>query len=248
MDIPYRIKRSSVPGKRPKVTDLQFGELGLNTNDSDLYVLKGISGVGIGSTVVLLTPWNENLGSTSIFYDKSVGIGTTSPSEKLHVQGNVRITGGIYDSNNFVGTTTSVLLSTGIGISWTPIELAALQGLQGLQGSLGSQGNQGLQGIQGTQGNQGLQGTQGTQGTQGLQGTQGNQGLQGTQGSQGTQGNQGLQAGVTRNSRKSRNSRFTRSPRKSGSTRTSGNTRKSKYSRCSRSTGNSRKSRCSRFK
>jgi hypothetical protein len=48
----------------------------------------------------------------------SVGIGTTNPSQSLHVQGNVRITGGLYDSNNNVGTAGSVLSSTGSGISW----------------------------------------------------------------------------------------------------------------------------------
>ena len=48
----------------------------------------------------------------------SVGIGTTNPTQPLQVQGNVRITGGIYDSNNNVGTAGSVLSSTGSGLSW----------------------------------------------------------------------------------------------------------------------------------
>ena len=47
-----------------------------------------------------------------------VGIGTTIPSQNLQVQGNVRITGGLYDSNNNVGTAGSVLSSTGSSISW----------------------------------------------------------------------------------------------------------------------------------
>jgi glutamate synthase domain-containing protein 3 len=48
----------------------------------------------------------------------NIGIGTTNPSQSLHVQGNVRITGGLYDSNNNVGTAGSILSSTGSAISW----------------------------------------------------------------------------------------------------------------------------------
>ena len=52
MAIPIRIKRSSVPGKRPTINDLQLGELALNTYDADLFTLRSRS--GIGSDVVTL--------------------------------------------------------------------------------------------------------------------------------------------------------------------------------------------------
>jgi hypothetical protein len=52
MTIPIRIKRSSVPGKRPTINDLQLGELSLNTYDADLFTLRSRS--GIGSDVVRL--------------------------------------------------------------------------------------------------------------------------------------------------------------------------------------------------
>jgi len=52
MAIPIRIKRSSVPGKRPTINDLQLGELALNTYDADLFTLRSRS--GIGSDVVRL--------------------------------------------------------------------------------------------------------------------------------------------------------------------------------------------------
>jgi len=47
-----------------------------------------------------------------------VGIGTTIPSQELHVAGDARITGGIYDSNNEVGGAGQVLKSTGSSIDW----------------------------------------------------------------------------------------------------------------------------------
>jgi collagen type II alpha len=131
-----------------------------------------------------------------------IGIGTANPTEKLHVVGDARITGALYDSSNSAGSSTKVLLSTGTGTSWTEISTAALQGLQGIQGRqgiTGSQGGQGTQGIQGIQGRQGITGSQGGQGTQGIQGIQGRQGITGSQGGQGTQGIQGIQGrqGIT---------------------------------------------------
>ena len=107
----------------------------------------------------------------------SVGIGTTNPTQPLHIQGNTRITGGIYDSNNDVGAASSVLSSTGSGIGWVSPNTGP-QGAQGVQGSVGVQGSQGIQGSVGVQGAQGVQGSQGVQGA-GVQGAQGVQGASG---------------------------------------------------------------------
>ncbi len=46
MATPFRIKRSAVPGKAPAVSDLQLGELALNTYDADLYTLRSRPGIG----------------------------------------------------------------------------------------------------------------------------------------------------------------------------------------------------------
>ena len=37
MATPYRFKRSAVAGKRPTLTDLELGEIALNTYDGKLY-------------------------------------------------------------------------------------------------------------------------------------------------------------------------------------------------------------------
>ena len=47
-----------------------------------------------------------------------LGIGTATPTQKCHVQGNLRVTGQILDSNNLPGTSGQVLSSTGSGTSW----------------------------------------------------------------------------------------------------------------------------------
>jgi hypothetical protein len=47
-----------------------------------------------------------------------VGIGTTSPTQQLHVSGNIRITGLLYDGNNQPGTAGQLLSSTPTGTDW----------------------------------------------------------------------------------------------------------------------------------
>ena len=55
MATPIRIKRSAVPGKRPLVSDLNTGELALNTYDAELYTLRDrFSQTGISTEVVRL--------------------------------------------------------------------------------------------------------------------------------------------------------------------------------------------------
>ena len=53
MATPIRIKRSAVPGKRPQATDLQVGELALNTYDAELVTLRDrFAATGIATEVV----------------------------------------------------------------------------------------------------------------------------------------------------------------------------------------------------
>lgn len=47
-----------------------------------------------------------------------LGLNTVTPSQSLHVSGNARITGAIYDSSNGPGTSGQVLSSTATGTSW----------------------------------------------------------------------------------------------------------------------------------
>ena len=86
----FRIKRSSVANKRPTLTNLDLGELALNTYDGFLFAER--DGVGV-TTVANLTPWYENAGRESIYYLNSVGIGTTSAptTNKLIVKGGTNL-------------------------------------------------------------------------------------------------------------------------------------------------------------
>lgn len=59
----------------------------------------------------------------------NVGIATLAPSQKLHVTGNVRVTGAYYDSSNSAGSSGQVLSSTGSGTDW--VSLSEITGVDG---------------------------------------------------------------------------------------------------------------------
>ena len=111
MATPLKIKRSAVSNKRPTISDLQLGELALNTYDGYLFAERDTGGVGIGTTVVLLTPWIENFGGQSIYYSNSVGIGTTNATSKLTVTGDALIS-GVVTATTFIGNLTGTASST----------------------------------------------------------------------------------------------------------------------------------------
>ena len=51
-------------------------------------------------------------------YGGNVGVGTTTPEDKFHVVGNLRVTGTIKDSSGDAGTAGQFLTSTGTGTNW----------------------------------------------------------------------------------------------------------------------------------
>ena len=79
---------------------------------------RNITNIGVATITSAL---NVGTGGTIITTTAAglVGIGTTVPTQTLHVQGNARITGAIYDSTNSTGTSGQVLQSTATGTEWT---------------------------------------------------------------------------------------------------------------------------------
>jgi len=96
MATPFKLKRSSVSGKRPQVSDLELGELGYNFNDGRLFARK--ENVGVGSTVTLLNVWTENPNGSAYYNDGNIGIGTTNSQYKLEVIGDINLTGTLYQN------------------------------------------------------------------------------------------------------------------------------------------------------
>ena len=106
--------------------------LTFNSSVGILTIGNGLN-VGTGGTIFTIKP------------NGLVGIGTTNPTEGLDINGAIKLRGELYDSLNQVGTGSSLLISTGIGVSWASIVSVALQGPQGAQGVQGAQGAQGAQ-------------------------------------------------------------------------------------------------------
>jgi hypothetical protein len=126
--LPFRIRRSAVEGKRPQITDLELGELALNTYDGRLFAKKDTGGVGIGTTVTLLTPWTENIGGGLYYNEGNVGLGTTNPTTKLWISGDINFTGNLYQngtifqsggSSQWVTYATGISTSSNVGIGTT---------------------------------------------------------------------------------------------------------------------------------
>ena len=110
MATPFRIKRSAVPNKKPQVTDLQIGELALNTYDAELYTLRARAGfatdvvrVGSGASVTNIlyvtkdgkdTNTGKKLGDAKATIGAAVAIASTIPGSV------VKVSAGTYLENN----------------------------------------------------------------------------------------------------------------------------------------------------
>ena len=95
-DPKIRIRRSSTPNKVPTITQLELGELAINTYDGKLYLEQDQGAAGVGNTVVRVNPWNVGLGTTAYnisFTSGKVGIGTTVAESALDVYGEASFSG-----------------------------------------------------------------------------------------------------------------------------------------------------------
>ena len=109
-----QLRRSSVSGKKPTNTQLQLGELAVNTYDGHLYIKQDTGGVGVDTSVILVNPWYSNSDDTIVSYDGTVNIGAA-----LTVTGNVTANAFIGDGSQLTGVNAGLWASDGVGIHTT---------------------------------------------------------------------------------------------------------------------------------
>ena len=117
MATPYRFKRSAVAGKRPTLSDLELGEIALNTYDGKLYAERETNGVGIADTVALLNPWEETYGGGSIEY-----VGT--------------VTATTYTGDQVIGTPNGGFKTGAVSISASDVTKDSINDINNILGKL----------------------------------------------------------------------------------------------------------------
>ena len=172
----------------PTITQLELGELAINTYDGKLYLEQDQGAAGVGNTVVRVNPWNVGLGTTAYnisFTSGKVGIGTTVAQYNLDVGGNINFTGNltqdgaaftsgvtVKDEGSALSTQATTLNFVGNGVAATgngaekTITITSGTGAQGAAETLVLKVLQGAQGATGPTGAQGATAAAGAQGAQ----------------------------------------------------------------------------------
>lgn len=128
-----KFKRSSVANKRPSLSNLETGEIALNTYDGKLFTVQDTGGIGIGTTVTLVNPWTESYGTGTITYGGNVNLdddGKLQLGDDQDLQiyhdgshsyiddagtGNLHLRSRILSIQNLAGSETSAIFNSGSG-------------------------------------------------------------------------------------------------------------------------------------
>ena len=92
------------------------------TGTSSAAVPLMVTNLGTGASFRVNDETGDN-DSTPFIIDASgnVGVGTSSPSQKLHIDGDMRLTGAFYDGSNGKGSNGDILTSTGSSTKWDSV-------------------------------------------------------------------------------------------------------------------------------
>lgn len=133
----FKPKRSNTPLSIPTTADLIDGELAVNSADKIIYIRDGEEIIGLSNYIDPY--WSQT--DVGIHTLSNVGVGTTNPTSKLTVDGDVLVSGvitatsfygdgsnltgvvatgsgiEILDDDSLIGTATTINFGTGISVS-----------------------------------------------------------------------------------------------------------------------------------
>lgn len=112
-----KIKRSAVAGRNPQTTDLELGELALNTHDGNLFFKKDNGSESVVGVVTLD-------GQQTLANKTFVGLTTINGDLDMSAAG-----AGLIDDQGSDGSSNQILISTGSGIRWVDNTSGTLEGL-----------------------------------------------------------------------------------------------------------------------
>ena len=112
-----KLKRSATSGNNPTTSNLELGELAINTYDGNLFFKKSVSGTESILSVATLT-------GTQTLTNKTL----TSPTINDATANNLTLTGTL-TAGGGVGTNGQLLASTGSGVQWVTRDVSTLDSL-----------------------------------------------------------------------------------------------------------------------
>jgi hypothetical protein len=126
-----KLKRSAVQGRNPTVSDLQLGEVALNTYDGNLFFKKDDGAQAI--VQVVTTDGNQTLTNKTFSDDLDVGGDLTVTGSLIMATNaeNIDLSSGagILDDQGDDGSSGEFLMSTGQGVRWQSLSTNSLSGL-----------------------------------------------------------------------------------------------------------------------
>jgi hypothetical protein len=127
-----KLKRSAVQGRSPSISDLQLGEVALNTYDGNLFFKKDQG--GYQSIVQVDTVNGENTLYNKTFGNDTDFIADVTISGSLIMATNTENIdlssgAGIIDDQGDDGSSGEYLMSTGQGVRWQSLSANSLEGL-----------------------------------------------------------------------------------------------------------------------
>ncbi|MCF7865654.1 MAG: tail fiber domain-containing protein [Candidatus Pacebacteria bacterium] len=87
-----------------------------------------VIGNSITNTIATTVMIGPNDASKITIASTGLGLGTTTPSQKLSIAGNMQLTGALFDSSNASGTAGMVLQTTGTGTQWVATSTLGISG------------------------------------------------------------------------------------------------------------------------